>query len=250
MFLAAHEMARALGPDKCRGLPAFHVFTGCDTVSSFGGRGKKTTWETWKVCDEVTVTICALGATPNRSIVDDSLDTLERFVVLLYDRTSSHDHVNDARKQLFTQKGRAIDALPTTREALRQHIRRTAYKAGYCWDQMMVAATELPSPSEWGWIKSDTGWDVCWATLTEAKKHAGHFSDAAAKREAVDNASTGRLYSNERYYTTAADSALGSRTCSINTLPQWQCSLMLIRSVLECKIRTKFIQKKHLPNVA
>ena len=39
-FLTAHEMAQASGPDKCRGLPAFHAFTGCDTVSSFGGRSK------------------------------------------------------------------------------------------------------------------------------------------------------------------------------------------------------------------
>ena len=60
------------------------------------------------------MTICALGATQNPSIVDDSLDTLERFVALLYDRTSSHDHVNSARKQLFVQKGRAIDVLPPT----------------------------------------------------------------------------------------------------------------------------------------
>ena len=40
-FLAAHEMAQALGPDKCRGLPACLAFTGCDTVSSFGGRNKQ-----------------------------------------------------------------------------------------------------------------------------------------------------------------------------------------------------------------
>ena len=164
------EMAQALGPDKCRGLPACHAFTGCDTVSSFGGRSKNTAWETWKVCDEVTAIFYALGATLTPSIVDDSLDTLERFVVLLYDRTSNHEHVNDARKQLFTQKGRAIDDLPSTREALRQHIRRTAYQAGYCWGQMMVVAAELPSPGEWGWMKSDTGWDVCWTTLPEATK--------------------------------------------------------------------------------
>ena len=100
--------------------------------------------------------------------IDDSLHTLERFVVILYDRSSGHEHVKDARKQIFTQKGRAIDALPPTREALRQHIWRTAYKAGYCCGQMMVAAAELPSPSEWGWMKIDTGWGVCWTTLLEA----------------------------------------------------------------------------------
>ena len=31
-FLAAHEMARTLGPDWCMALPMFHAFTGCDTV--------------------------------------------------------------------------------------------------------------------------------------------------------------------------------------------------------------------------
>ena len=86
-FLAGHEMAVALGPNKCRGLPFFHALTGCDTVSSFGGRGKKTAWETWKACDEVTdvtAAFCALAATPNLSIVDDYMDALERFVILLY----------------------------------------------------------------------------------------------------------------------------------------------------------------------
>ncbi|KAG0723068.1 hypothetical protein GWK47_043326 [Chionoecetes opilio] len=41
-FIAAHEIAKALGPDRCVALPMFHAFTGCDTVSCFGVRGKKT----------------------------------------------------------------------------------------------------------------------------------------------------------------------------------------------------------------
>ncbi len=170
-FLAAHEMAAALGPNKCRGLPFFHALTGCDNVSSFGGRGKKTAWETWKACDgvtNVTAAFCALAATPTPSIIDDYMDELERFVVLLYDRTSSYGHVNEARKHLFTQNGRSIDALPPTREALKQHIRRAAYQAGFCWGQMMVCRPELPSPSEWGWVHSDNGWDIHWTTLPEA----------------------------------------------------------------------------------
>ncbi|KAJ8394095.1 hypothetical protein AAFF_G00049000 [Aldrovandia affinis] len=112
-YLAAHEMAVALGPNKCRGLPFFHAFTGCDTVSCFGGRGKKTAWETWKaydeVTDEVTTAFCTLAATPTISTVDDYMDSLERFVVLLYDRTSSQEHVNEARKHLFTQRSRSIE---------------------------------------------------------------------------------------------------------------------------------------------
>ena len=145
----------------------FHVFTGCDTVSSFGGRGKKTAWDTWRIFDDVTKAFCALAATPDA--IDDWMEPLERFVVLLYDRTSSQESVNQARKQLFTQKGRAIDGLPPTQAALIQHIKRAAYQAGHCWGQMMVAAPELPSPGDWGWKRKETGgWEVHWTTLPEA----------------------------------------------------------------------------------
>ena len=75
---------------------------------------------------------------------------LERFVILLYDRTSSLESVNQARKQLFTQKGRTIDGLPPTQTALTQHTKRAAYQAGHCWGQMIVATPELSSPDNWG----------------------------------------------------------------------------------------------------
>ena len=88
-LLAAHEMARALGPDRCIALPMFHAFTGCDTVSSFGGRGKKTAWDTWMTFDDVTRAFCALANTPDA--IDDWMEPLEQFVVLLYDRTSSQE---------------------------------------------------------------------------------------------------------------------------------------------------------------
>ena len=86
-YLAAHEMAKALGPDRCTALPMFHAFTGCDTVSSFFGRGKKSAWNTWMNFDDVTRAFCALAATPCISAIEDCMQVLEQFVVLLYDRT-------------------------------------------------------------------------------------------------------------------------------------------------------------------
>ena len=61
-FLAAHEIVVALGPNRCQGLPFFHALTGCDTVLSYGGRGKKKAWETWKACAEVTEVIAVFSA--------------------------------------------------------------------------------------------------------------------------------------------------------------------------------------------
>ena len=100
-YLPAHDMAINLGPEKCKALPFLHAFSGCDTVSSFAGRGKKTVWDIWNVFNEVTPALCTLAANP--SSVNDQFDLLKRFVVLLYDRTSSEEKVNAARKQLFPQ---------------------------------------------------------------------------------------------------------------------------------------------------
>jgi hypothetical protein len=38
-FLPAHKIARELGSDRCVAMPMCHAFTGCDTVSYFGGKG-------------------------------------------------------------------------------------------------------------------------------------------------------------------------------------------------------------------
>ena len=52
--ISAHGIYAAIGVKKCLALSMFHVFTGCDTVSSFSGRGKRTARETWNVFPEVT----------------------------------------------------------------------------------------------------------------------------------------------------------------------------------------------------
>ena len=84
-------------------------------------------------------------------------------------QVASRVSVTEVRKQLFTQKSRSIDGLPPTQAELIQHIKWATYQAGHCWAQMMIAAPELPSPSEWGWSKkAEGGWEVCWTTLPEA----------------------------------------------------------------------------------
>ena len=170
-YLPAHEMAGALGPEKCIALPFLHAFSGCDTVSSFAGRGKRTVWEIWKIFNEVTPAFCTLASTPDPSSVNDQLEVLERFVVLLYDRTSTEVKVNEARKHLFSQKGRPMDGLPPTRAALVEHTKRAAYQSGHVWAQMFVAVPKLPSPSEWGWLQTTNGgWEVKWTALPEASQ--------------------------------------------------------------------------------
>ena len=38
--IAVHDVVRLIGTPRCCALPLFHAFSGCDTVSSFAGKGK------------------------------------------------------------------------------------------------------------------------------------------------------------------------------------------------------------------
>ena len=69
-------------------LPAFHGFTGCDTVSCFAERGKKTAMETLKACPKITRAFLSLSC-PLVQITDGNMELLQRIVILMYDRTSN-----------------------------------------------------------------------------------------------------------------------------------------------------------------
>ena len=90
-------------------------------------------------------------------------------LILLYDRTSSLEDINQAKKHLFAQKGRSIENIPPTKAALVQHIKRAVYQAGYCWAQAMTSSPDLPCPSEWGWKRKEPcSWEANWTSLPEA----------------------------------------------------------------------------------
>lgn len=76
--------------------------------------------------------------------------TLKNFVVLLYDRTSSETRVDAARKLMYCNKGRAIDAILPTAAALLQPTMRTIYQGGFVWGQLGKCHVELPSQELYG----------------------------------------------------------------------------------------------------
>ena len=128
----------------------FHAFTGCDTVSSFAGRGKKTAFDIWKSFNEVTPVFSTLLMDPSK-LNDDYMFVLEAFVVLLYDRSYTETTVNLVMKHIFTTKGRSMGKLPPTRAALLQHTKRVVYQGGYVWGQALVRCPFNPSPETYGW---------------------------------------------------------------------------------------------------
>ena len=53
-YLSIHKIASSLNTEQCEGLPFFHALTGCDTVSLFSGKCKKTAFQAWKCYPEAT----------------------------------------------------------------------------------------------------------------------------------------------------------------------------------------------------
>ena len=147
-YLVIRDIAAQLGPQRTKALRMLHAPTGCDSVSFFSGKGKRTAWDTWSVFPAVTDVLADLSSVPE-SIPDDYMPLIERFVVLLYSITSTALTVNEARQELFSEKSRAIEKNPPTQAALFQHTKRAVYQAGHVWGSALIDKPQIPSPQEW-----------------------------------------------------------------------------------------------------
>ncbi|KAL9966137.1 hypothetical protein ACROYT_G024162 [Oculina patagonica] len=169
-LLSVNSIRDYLGEEKYRALPFFHAFTGCDTTSAFLGKGKKSAWEAWNAYPEVTEAFLYVNDNPFNPLEIDSplFKVLQRFVVVLYDRTSLATDVNTARRELFTKKNRALENIPPTEDSLLNHSNRAIYQASI-WtslDEQQV----VPSPTDFGWKMDNDRWRPRWTILPEAAK--------------------------------------------------------------------------------
>ena len=156
-IIPIHDLAEALGLEKSRVLLYFHAFTGCDTVSSFRWRGKKSAWSAWIAYPAVTNVFISLLSQP-AEITPEILQEIERFVIIMYSKTCTQTKVNDARKELFAQHGRTIDSIPPTHAALLQHLKRAVFTSSFVWAQALESCPTLPDPANWGWHSASSGW--------------------------------------------------------------------------------------------
>ena len=172
-YLHVNTISHALGKDKSTALPVFHCYTGCDTTSAFCGKGKKSAWIAWNSYPEVTQAFNYIAANPHTAVTIDAqhFRCLERFTVVLYDKTSELESVNGARRELFCQKTKAMEHIPPTQGALIQHVKRVTYQSGI-WSTSEKTQQPIPSPEGWGWTLDvdSQAWLPVWSTLPIASK--------------------------------------------------------------------------------
>ena len=96
-----HTLSNQLSQSVRENLLSFHALTGCDTVSSFSGYGKKKCWKIFQKQPDSVSSIRRNG----------ELDLIEQFVCRLYGVPTQTD-VNQARLHLFVKGRKELDMLP------------------------------------------------------------------------------------------------------------------------------------------
>ena len=172
-YLPIHEMHASLGPQKCKGLPFFHSFTGCDSTVAFAGYGKLSAWNIWNdFTHEFTEIFGKLSCcTSIDDLADEDVLHVEYFVSALYMRlkTFAPLEINDTRKKMFLTKGVSFDKLPPTKDALYHKILRVIYQC-MIWSNSLVREPELPPVESWGWKISDRTLSFIWSSLPDVIK--------------------------------------------------------------------------------
>ena len=85
-YLVAHQISASFGPEMPCALPMFHALTGCALYPALLKEDSMVNMEVTAGTDRCT------------------MNTIERFVKLLFDRTSTCTNVNHARRKLFPRK--------------------------------------------------------------------------------------------------------------------------------------------------
>jgi hypothetical protein len=110
-LLDIEKIVGHIGQDLCDALIGLHAFTGCDTVSTFAGKGKVTALK--KITSEGAYNIFSqLGSEWNLSEI--LMAELERFTCCLYSPKITTVIINELRYQLFCAKKGEIESFVAT----------------------------------------------------------------------------------------------------------------------------------------
>lgn len=150
-------VALKLGDDITQSLIGLHAFSGCDFVSSFSGKGKKTHYQLLKKSGDCRTAMKMLGQTFSTS--DTLLKHCQIYTCLLYGDSGAD--VNKLRFKLFVSKSGSSQAMPPCKDALEQHVKRANYVAAV-WRSASTQEIKAPSPTENGWTLTDEQYAFKW----------------------------------------------------------------------------------------
>ena len=95
-YLPIHDITDQLGFSVVELLPAVHLITGCDSVSSLFGI-RENAFETLKANSESLTDMRLFGDSPSLSIADDHVTACIKFVCSLYNKSHEEYNINYLR---------------------------------------------------------------------------------------------------------------------------------------------------------
>ena len=139
------KIAASVGADVCHGLIGMHVSTGCNTVSTFAGKGKLGALKLLSSSNGVQKMFAKLGQ--EWIVAEDLMDKLENFTCLLYASKSGTKELNSLRYHLFCAKKGGIEShqLPPCNDCFRKHVQRANYQAAI-WKRSLQRHPMTPNP--------------------------------------------------------------------------------------------------------
>ena len=167
-MLDLNRIYEHVGESISLALPFFHSFTGSDSTASFFGKSKKFWYDLWmKLINEpedITSAFTQLSWLPTAEILEENFQALQNFVVAAYNPKEPEMTLGETRYNLFIMSAKMdLRLLPPSKKALKMHILRSSYQAGWIWGNV-VSQRAPPDATSWGWTMShsDNRLQVLW----------------------------------------------------------------------------------------
>ena len=163
-YIDIGKLGASLGADVCEALLGMHAFTGCDSVSAFGGRGKLNGLKIMIKDVQCRKAMVALGQ--DWALSKEQFTMLQEFTCRLYAAGTKIRDVNELQYQLFRAKKGEIDSsqLPPSEDCLQQHSLHANYQPAV-WRKSLEQNPNMPSPElGHGWVLDDDPLVVEWMT--------------------------------------------------------------------------------------
>ena len=157
----------------------FYYFEGCDTTSSFYGKGQLSVWKVAKMNEGYRSTFANLGSETNPS--EELKKQLQNFVCHLYGY-EGYSEINSIRFEIVKSGKYDEELLPPNQNSLDQHIRRANFQC-FIWRHATQATLNLPSFCSHGWKLDEEGNVVIdWMTIPAAPDCILEFVNCKCKK--------------------------------------------------------------------
>ena len=156
-YIPVHEVEKVFSDYEKAMLPLLHALSGCDTTSFLYIKGKRA----------FINAITAMNVAPDLASVCKELEATIVFTSMYCGETFAN---LDALRYYLYARRKALEALPPTDDALRQHVLRSLYQTR-TWVQAAQPVPAILEPFNFGWKNDVSGTAPLMTTKTNTPDH-------------------------------------------------------------------------------